>query len=99
VHGHLTFVPAPLPPDLPFDIGLVRLLSEADPALGELAGVGRLKEGDKIASLAKVPREENEDANREEVPPARNPRDLTGAATVMARPRAASGPTWRLGRG
>jgi hypothetical protein len=27
-----------------------------------------LKEGDKIASLAKVPREENEEADREETP-------------------------------
>jgi hypothetical protein len=42
VQGHLTFVPAPLPPDLLFDLGLVRLLSEADQALGELAGVGRM---------------------------------------------------------
>lgn len=35
------FVPAPLPPDLPFDGQWVRALSVADRALGELAGVGR----------------------------------------------------------
>jgi Fic family protein len=39
--GYWTFEPAPLPPDLPFDLALVRQLSEADRALGELAGVGR----------------------------------------------------------
>jgi len=39
--GYWTFEPAPLPPDLRFDLGLVRQLSEADRALGELAGVGR----------------------------------------------------------
>jgi DNA gyrase subunit A len=32
-----------------------------------------LKEGDKIASLAKVPREESEEADREEAPPAETP--------------------------
>src|SRR4051794_16565260 len=39
--GYWTFEPAPLPPGLHFDLGLVRQLSEADQALGELAGVGR----------------------------------------------------------
>src|SRR5437879_4827651 len=39
--GYWTYEPAPLPPDLHFDLGLVRQLSEADQALGELAGVGR----------------------------------------------------------
>jgi Fic family protein len=34
-------VPIPLPPDLPLDKGLVRTLSDADRALGELAGLGR----------------------------------------------------------
>ena len=35
------FVPNPLPPDLPLDSELVRTLSDADRALGELAGLGR----------------------------------------------------------
>ncbi len=39
--GYWTFEPTPLAPDLLFDLGLVRQLSEADRALGELAGVGR----------------------------------------------------------
>ena len=36
------FVPNPLPPELDFDAELVRTLSEADRALGELAGLGRM---------------------------------------------------------
>src|SRR5205809_5403846 len=39
--GYWTYEPAPLPPELHFDLELVRQLSEADRALGELAGVGR----------------------------------------------------------
>ena len=35
------FVPNPLPPELVLDLELVRLLSEADRAVGELAGLGR----------------------------------------------------------
>ena len=35
------FVPNPLPPALPFDPETVRTLSDADRALGELAGLGR----------------------------------------------------------
>lgn len=35
------FVPHPLPPTLTLDAKLVRTLSEADRALGELAGLGR----------------------------------------------------------
>ena len=33
------FVPAPLPPKLAFDANLARALSEADAALGEVAGL------------------------------------------------------------
>jgi Fic family protein len=40
--GHWTFLPDPLPPRLPLDLPLARQLSEADQALGELAGVGRM---------------------------------------------------------
>lgn len=39
--GADAFVPPPLPPLLSFDTGLVRRLSDADRALGELAGVSR----------------------------------------------------------
>jgi Fic family protein len=38
---HLAFIPNPLPPDIEIDRDLARVLSEADRALGELAGVGR----------------------------------------------------------
>jgi len=41
VLGHWTFTPNPLPPPLSIDLPLVRKLSEADQALGQLAGVGR----------------------------------------------------------
>ncbi len=39
--GYLAFVPAPMPPKFNYDPALVRLLSEADGALSELAGLGR----------------------------------------------------------
>jgi Fic family protein len=42
LRGPLTYVPAPLPPRLSFDVPLVLALSRADAALSELAGVGRL---------------------------------------------------------
>ncbi len=40
--GYWAFVPHPLPPSLELNWSLVRLLSEADRALSELAGAGRL---------------------------------------------------------
>ena len=40
--GYWTFEPDPLPPTLAFDAPLVKQLSEADHALGELAGIGRM---------------------------------------------------------
>ncbi len=39
--GNAAFVPAPLPPDLSYDAGLVLSLSQADAALSELSGLGR----------------------------------------------------------
>lgn len=39
--GYWAFVPNPLPPKIDYPSSLVNLLSEADRALGELAGVGR----------------------------------------------------------
>jgi len=39
--AYWAFVPNPLPPPLTFDSVLIRLLSDADRALGELAGLGR----------------------------------------------------------
>lgn len=40
--GHFAFVPPPLPPELPLDWELANLLSEADRAVAELSGAGRL---------------------------------------------------------
>lgn len=40
--GYWAFVPAPLPPKLAYDPELVTLLSQADAALSELSGAGRL---------------------------------------------------------
>jgi Fic family protein len=40
--GHWTYEPHALPPTLTFDMPLLRQLSEADQALGQLAGVGRM---------------------------------------------------------
>ena len=39
--GYHAFLPAPLPPDLVWTPELVRVLSDADRSLGELAGLGR----------------------------------------------------------
>lgn len=39
--AYRAFVPAPLPPVLPLDLDLFRALSDADRAVGELAGLGR----------------------------------------------------------
>src|SRR5262249_19046919 len=39
--AYWAFVPNPLPPDLSFNLELINALSEADRALGELAGLGR----------------------------------------------------------
>ena len=39
--GYAAFVPAPLPPQLVYDAGLVLQLSRADAALSELSGLGR----------------------------------------------------------
>lgn len=39
--AYWAFAPKPLPPALHFDTDLVRTLSDADRALGELAGLGR----------------------------------------------------------
>jgi len=42
LEGYFAFVPPPLPPQLPIDWELARLLSEADRAAAELSGAGRL---------------------------------------------------------
>lgn len=39
--AYTAFIPHPLPPQLTLDVGLVCALSDADRALGELAGLGR----------------------------------------------------------
>lgn len=40
--NYWAFIPASLPPEVVFDVTLVKLLSEAERWLGELAGVGRM---------------------------------------------------------
>lgn len=40
--GHPAFLPTPLPPEIDLSFDLVRRLSEADRALGTLAGIGRI---------------------------------------------------------
>lgn len=40
--GFFAFVPAPLPPELRYTSALVRVLSQADAALSELSGLGRV---------------------------------------------------------
>jgi len=40
--GHVAFVPAPLPPKIGLSFELMHQLSEADHALGTLAGIGRI---------------------------------------------------------
>lgn len=42
LEGYFAYTPALLPPDLPLDWDLIRLISEADQALGELSGAGQL---------------------------------------------------------
>jgi Fic family protein len=42
LEGYIAFVPPPLPPQLPIDWELAILLSEADRAVAELSGAGRL---------------------------------------------------------
>jgi len=39
--GYAAFIPAPLPPEISYDAGLVLALSRADSALSELSGLGR----------------------------------------------------------
>jgi Fic family protein len=39
--GYWAFTPAPLPPEIHYDAGLILLLSQADAALSELSGLGR----------------------------------------------------------
>jgi Fic family protein len=41
LEGYYAYIPAPLPPELPLDWDLIRLISEADQALGELSGAGQ----------------------------------------------------------
>jgi len=55
--GYHAFVPPALPPDVTFDTALVRRLSEADRALGQLAGVGRTLPNPHLLAQAMVRRE------------------------------------------
>lgn len=55
--GFDTYVPPPLPPDVAFDNDIVLRLSDADRALGELAGVGRTLPGPHLFTRALLRRE------------------------------------------
>ena len=55
--GYWAFLPPPLPPSLGLDLGLMRLLSDADRALGVLAGAGQTMPNPHLLSQALVRRE------------------------------------------
>jgi Fic family protein len=55
--GYRAFVPPPLPPDVPASVDLMRRLSAADRALGELAGTGRELPNPHVMSRALLRRE------------------------------------------
>jgi Fic family protein len=55
--GYNAFVPPPLPPAVVLDAGLVRKLSDADRAIGELAGLGRSLPNPHLLSRALMRRE------------------------------------------
>lgn len=55
--GYHAFVPAPLPPAIRYDTGLVLALSRADTALSELAGLGRLSPNAHLLIASYVRRE------------------------------------------
>ena len=55
--GYRAFVPPPLPPDVPPSVDLMRRLSAADRALGELAGAGRELPNTHLMSRALLRRE------------------------------------------
>lgn len=55
--GYRAFVPPPLPPDVPASVDLMRRLSAADRALGELAGTGRELPNPRLMSRALLRRE------------------------------------------
>ena len=55
--GYHAFVPPNLPPEVAFDVELVRRLSAADRALGQLAGVGRTLPNPHLLANAMVRRE------------------------------------------
>ena len=57
MNGYRAFVPPPLPPDISLAPALVRRLSAADRALGELAGLGRGLPNPELFSRALVRRE------------------------------------------
>ncbi len=57
IAGVDAFVPPPLPPRLVFDDRLVRLLSDADRTLGQLAGVGRALPSPHLFTRALIRRE------------------------------------------
>jgi Fic family protein len=55
--GYHAFLPPPLPPSVSLDAQLVRKLSDADRAIGELAGLGRSLPNPHLLSRALMRRE------------------------------------------
>lgn len=55
--GYQAFVPPNLPPEVAFDITMVRRLSAADRAMGQLAGVGRTLPNPRLLAQTMVRRE------------------------------------------
>lgn len=55
--GYHAFVPKPLPPEINYSPTLIRLVGEAEHALGELAGVGSLLPNPRFLSVPAVLRE------------------------------------------
>jgi Fic family protein len=55
--GYQAFLPPDLPPDLDLDAALIRKLSDADRAIGELSGVGRTLPNPHLLSRALMRRE------------------------------------------
>ncbi|MFC0439266.1 Fic family protein [Kutzneria buriramensis] len=55
--GYPAFVPPKLPPEVDFDVAMVRRLSAADRAVGQLAGVGRTLPNPYLLAQAMVRRE------------------------------------------
>lgn len=107
--GYLAYVPPPLPPKIQMDSALVRLLSTADRAIGQLAGVGRTLPNPEMLTAPIVRREavlssriEGTRASADQLalfeidPPAQNDGDVREVYNYLVALRAAIAPDRRL---